>query len=287
MANDPNYAHPEALVSSEWLATNLHNPKVRIVDATYHLPTAKRDPRAEYNAEHIPGAAFFDVDGISDPAIDLPHMIPKPADFAAAVSALGIGNEHHVICYDAHGLMSAARAWWMFRLYGHDRVSVLDGGLPKWKREGRPVDGKPVAPTKADFVARFRPELVRVKDDVKANIGSKSAQVLDARSAGRFRGTDPEPRAGLRSGHIPGSCNLPYNQLVSPADQTVLPAADLRTKFQAAGIDPARPVITSCGSGVTACVLALGLHLIGANNVAIYDGSWSEWGLPGDTPVVT
>lgn len=287
MANDPNYVHPEALISSEWLAAHLGDPKVRVIDATYHLPTAKRDPRAEYNAEHIPGAAFFDVDGISDPNNDLPHMIPKPADFAAAASALGIGNDHHVVCYDSHGLMSAARAWWMFRLYGHDRVSVLDGGLAKWKREGRPVDGKPIAPTKTDFVARFRPELVRLKEEVKTNIASKAAQVLDARSAGRFRGTDPEPRAGLRSGHIPGSCNLPYNQLVNPADQTVLPAAELRAKFQAAGIDPAKPVITSCGSGVTACVLALGLHLVGADNVAIYDGSWSEWGLPGDTPVET
>ena len=287
MANDPSYAHPEALVSSEWLAAHLNDPKVRVVDATYHLPTAKRDPRAEYNAEHIPGAAFFDVDGISDPSVDLPHMIPKPADFAAAVSALGIANDHHVICYDSYGLMSAARAWWMFRLYGHDKVSVLDGGLAKWKREGRPVDGKPIAQVKTSFTAHFRPELVRLKDDVKANIGSKAAQVLDARSAGRFQGKDPEPRAGLRGGHIPGSCNLPYNQLVSPADQTVLPAAELRAKFQAAGIDPAKPVITSCGSGVTACVLALGLHLIGAGNVAIYDGSWSEWGLPGDTPVVT
>ncbi len=287
MANDPNYVHPEALVSNEWLAARLNDPKVRVVDATYHLPTARRDPRAEYAAEHIPGAAFFDVDGISDPSIDLPHMIPKPADFAAAVSALGIGNDHHVVCYDSYGLMSAARAWWMFRLFGHDRVSVLDGGLAKWKREGRPTDGKPVPPGKTNFVARLRPELVRVKDDVKANIGSKSAQVLDARSAGRFRATDPEPRAGLRGGHIPGSCNLPYNQLVSPADQTVLPAAELRAKFQVAGIDPARPVITSCGSGVTACVLALGLHLIGASSVAVYDGSWSEWGLPGDTPVET
>ena len=287
MANDPAYVHPEALVSSEWLVAHLGNSKVRVVDATYHLPTAKRDPRAEYNAEHIPGAAFFDVDGISDPSIDLPHMIPKPADFATAVSALGIANDHHVVCYDSYGLMSAARAWWMFRLYGHDRVSVLDGGLAKWKREGRPVDGKPIAQVKTNFTARFRPELVRAKADVKANIASKAAQVLDARSAGRFQGKDPEPRAGLRGGHIPGSCNLPYNLLVDAETKVVLPAAQLKAKFAEAGIDPAKPVITSCGSGVTACVLALGLHLIGAANVAVYDGSWSEWGLPGDTPVET
>jgi thiosulfate/3-mercaptopyruvate sulfurtransferase len=286
MANDPAYVHPEALVSTEWLAAHLNDPNVRVVDATYHLPTAKRDPRAEYVAEHIPGAAFFDVDGISDPTTDLPHMIPKPADFAAAVSALGIGNDQHVICYDSYGLMSAARAWWMFRLFGHDKVSVLDGGLPKWKREGRPVDNKPRVPAKSSFVAQFRPDLVRSKTDVKANIASKAAQVLDARSAGRFAGKDPEPRAGLRGGHIPDSRNLPYNQLVG-SDNTVLPAAELKAKFSAAGIDPNRPVITSCGSGVTACVLFLGLHLIGADKVAVYDGSWSEWGLPGDTPVVT
>ncbi len=287
MANDPAYVHPEALVSTEWLAAHLNDPKVRVVDATYHLPTAKRDPRAEYTAEHIAGASFFDVDGISDPTNDLPHMIPKPADFSAAVSALGIGNDDHVVCYDSYGLMSAARAWWMFRLFGHDKVSVLDGGLPKWKREGRPVDGKPVIAPKKTFTARFRPELVRKKEDVKDNLASRAAQVLDARSAGRFKGADPEPRAGLRGGHIPGSCNLPYNLLLDPDTKAVLPAAGLKAKFAEAGIDPARPVITSCGSGVTACVLALGLHLIGADKVAVYDGSWSEWGLPGDTPVAS
>lgn len=286
MANDPSYVHPEALVSSEWLAAHLDDPKVRVVDATYHLPTAKRDPRAEYKAEHISGATFFDVDGISDPTNDLPHMIPGAADFAKAVEALGIGNDDHVVCYDSYGLMSAARAWWMFRLFGHDKVSVLDGGLPKWKREGRPVDGKPVSPPKTRFDAKLRPALVRSKADVKGNVASKGAQVLDARSVGRFQGKDPEPRAGLRGGHIPGSCNLPFNQLIG-ADQTVLPAAELKAKFAAAGIDPTKPVITSCGSGVTACVLFLGLHLIGADKVAVYDGSWSEWGLPGDTPVAT
>jgi thiosulfate/3-mercaptopyruvate sulfurtransferase len=287
MANDPAYVHPEALVSTEWLAAHLHDANVRLVDATYHLPTAKRDPRAEYTAEHIPGAAFFDIDGISDPTVDLPHMLPNQADFAAAVGALGIGNGDHVVCYDVYGLMSAARAWWMFRIFGHDRVSVLNGGLPKWKREGRPVEAKPVAPARKGFIARFRPELVRSKRDVLANLDSAVEQVLDARAAGRFRGVDPEPRAGLRGGHIPHSANLPYNQLVNSTDQTILPAAELKQRFAAAGIDPAKPIVTSCGSGVTACVLALGLHLVGAEKVAVYDGSWSEWGLPGDTPVVT
>ncbi len=287
MANDPAYVHPEALISTEWLAAHLRDPDVRVVDATYHLPTAKRDARAEYVASHIPGAAFFDVDSISDPTVDLPHMIPKPADFAAAVGALGIGNGHRVVCYDAYGLMSAARAWWMFRLFGHDRVAILDGGLPKWKREGRPLDTVPVRPEKTDFTPRFRPELVRSKGEVLANLNKTGDQVLDARAAGRFRGTDPEPRAGLRGGHIPGSCNLPYNQLVDPATLTVLPAAALKARFVEAGIDPTKPVITSCGSGVTACVLTFGLYLIGSEKVAVYDGSWSEWGLPGDTPVAT
>jgi thiosulfate/3-mercaptopyruvate sulfurtransferase len=281
------YAHDDALVSTEWLAAHLNDPKVRIVDATYHLPHLKRDARAEYAAAHIPGAVFFDVDGISDPASSLPHMLPKPAEFAATVGALGIGNDDLVVAYDTYGLVSAARPWWMFRSFGHDRVAVLDGGLPKWKREGRPVDGKAVTPPAKTFSARFRPELVRSKADVLANVKSRAAQVLDARSAGRFKGTDPEPRQGLRGGHIPGSCNLPYNLLVDKDALTVLPAAALKAKIAEAGINPAKPVITSCGSGVSACVLALGFYLIGVDKVAVYDGSWSEWGLPGDTPVET
>lgn len=287
MADDPAYAHPEALVSTGWLAAHLNDPKVRVVDATYHLPTMKRDPRAEYAAGHIPGAAFFDVDGIADPTTDLPHMIPTAEDFAAAVGALGIGNDDFVVCYDSYGLMSAARAWWMFRLYGHDRVAVLDGGLPKWQAEGRPIESQPVSPARKAFTARLRPEMVRRKGDIQANLATRAEQVLDARSAGRFRGTDPEPRPGLRGGRIPGSRNLPFTQLLDPVSKTVLPAAGLRAQFAQAGIDASRPIVTSCGSGVTACALALGLHLIGADKVAVYDGSWSEWGLPGDTPVET
>jgi thiosulfate/3-mercaptopyruvate sulfurtransferase len=281
------YVHGDALVSTEWLAAHLNDPHVRVLDASYHLPHLKRDARAEYAAAHIPGAIFFDVDGISDHSSSLPHMLPKEANFAAAVGALGIGNDDFVVAYDSYGLMSAARAWWMLRAFGHDRVAVLDGGLPKWRREGRPVDDRAVTPQPKSFAARFRPELVRSKDAVLANLKSHAAQVLDARSAGRFRGTDPEPRAGLRGGRIPGSCNLPYNLLVDKESLTVLPAPVLEAKFSEAGIDPAKPVITSCGSGVTACVLALGLYLIGAEKVAVYDGSWSEWGLPGETPVET
>lgn len=277
-----------SLVSTQWLADRLGQPGIVVVDATYHLPNVPRDARAEYAREHIPGAQFFDVDGISDPDSDLPHMLPLPADFARAVEALGIGSDDHVVAYDGYGLMSAARPWWMFRAFGHDRVSVLDGGLPQWKREGRPLSAEPSTPAPGKrFTARLRPELVRSKDQLLANLSTQAEQVLDARAAGRFQGTAPEPRQGLRSGHIPGSRNLPFTRLLDPAVQTMLPADKLKQLFQEAGIDPAKPVVTSCGSGVTACVLALGLEQIGARRVAIYDGSWSEWGLPGNTPVET
>lgn len=281
MANVP----PGPLVSTLWLAEHLGRPDVVVVDATYHLPTVKRDARAEFAAAHIPGAAFFDVDGIADHGSDLPHMLPTPLEFAKAMEAIGIGSDSMAVAYDAYGLMSAARAWWMLRAFGHDRVAVLDGGLPKWKAEGRPVEGGAAKPRPAHFVPHFRPALVRSKAEMLVNLASRAAQVVDARSAGRFRGSEPEPRAGLRGGHIPGSASVPFNTLLDPETKTVLRPEDIRARFAAAGIDPARPIVASCGSGVTACVLALGLNLIGARDVAVYDGSWSEWGLPGDTPV--
>lgn len=281
------YAHPESLVSTEWLAGRLNDPDVRVLDATYHLPTAKRDPRAEYLAQHIPGAGFFDVDGIADDATDLPHMIPAPAVFEAEMRALGISKGTRVVVYDSYGWQSAARAWWSLRLFGHDAVALLDGGLPKWLAEGRPVQAGPVAPKPGDFVAKFRPELLRSKAQMVANVASKAEQVLDARAAGRFEGTAPEPRPGLRGGHIPGSRNLPMGDLVDPATKRLKSAEDLAKLYKDAGIDATKPVATTCGSGVTACGLAFGLHLIGADKVAVYDGSWSEWGLPDGPPIAT
>lgn len=282
-----HYANADAMISTEALAARLGGPDLVVLDATFHLPTAKRDARAEFAREHIPGARFFDIDAIADPATDLPHMLPSPEDFANAAGALGVDDDVEVVVYDTHGISSAPRAWWMLRIFGHRRTRVLDGGLPKWKREGRPVTDIDSPATPRRFVPRFNTAGVRNKGDVWANIGSRQEQVLDARSAGRFRGVDPEPRPGLRGGHIPGSCSLPYNLLIDPKTQTILPADALRARFLEAGIDLARPVITSCGSGVTACVLAFGLHLLGHDRVAVYDGSWAEWGLPGDTPVET
>lgn len=281
------YAHPEALVSTEWLAAHLNDPSVRVLDGTYHLPTAKRDPRAEYLAQHIPGAGFFDIDGIADDATDLPHMIPAPAVFEAEMRKLGISKGTRVVVYDSYGWQSAARVWWSLRVFGHDDVALLDGGLPKWLAEGRAVQAGPVAPKPGDFAAKFRPELVRSKAQMVANIASKAEQVLDARAAGRFEGTAPEPRPGLRGGHIPGSRNLPMGSLVDPKTMRLKPAEELAKLYAGAGIDVTKPVATTCGSGVTACGLAFGLYLIGAEKVAIYDGSWSEWGLPDGPPVAT
>ena len=281
------YAHPEALVSTEWLARHRNAPDLRIVDATWHMPGSGRDARAEYEARHIPGAVFFDIDEIADETSKLPHMLPSPEKFSARVRKLGLGDGNRIVVYDAHGMMSAARVWWTFRVMGHKDVAVLDGGMPKWLAEGRPVEDTPAPPRERHFSARLNHTLVKDKAAITRNLRRPRFQLLDARSAGRFEGTDPEPWPGRRSGHVPGSRNLPYTELLDPTDKTFLPAEALTTKFQAAGIDLTKPVATSCGSGVTAAILALGLHLIGHEDVAVYDGSWAEWGLPGDTPVAT
>ena len=281
------YVNDDALVETDWLAKHLGTPEVRVLDASYYLPNEGRDTKAEFAASRIPGAAFFDIDAIADADNPLPHMLPSAEQFARQVGALGIGSDDHVVVYDTAGLFSAARAWWMFRVFGHDRVAVLSGGMPKWLAEGRPTEGGDTAPAAAEFTARFRPGMVRSIEDMRANLESAAAQVLDARGAGRFAGTEPELRAGLRSGHIPGSRNLPYPKLADSTSKVVLDPAALGERFASAGIDLGRPVITTCGSGVTACALALGLHLLGHGEVAVYDGSWTEWGGRDDTPVET
>lgn len=277
----------DALVSTEWLAENLGAPDLRVVDGSYYLPGEGLDPRQEFEAQHIPGAVFFDIDAIKDPDSDLPHMLPPPHIFSSKVRKLGLGDGLRIVVYDQRGLFSAPRVWWTFRAFGHEEVAVLDGGLPKWLNEGRPVEEGPARAEERHFTPRQNSLLVRDRAQVLANLDSRAEQVLDARSAARFEGSAPEPRQGLRSGHIPGSRNLPFTDIIARDSQTLLPDDALRARFEGAGIDLERPVVTTCGSGVTAAVLALGLHRIGHRAVAVYDGSWSEWGLPGDTPVET
>jgi len=282
-----SYANPDALVSTDWLAEHQNDPGVVVLDGTYHLPTAKRDAAAEFLETHIPGAVRFDIDDICDPDDPLPHMLPSPERFAEKVAALGVSNADRVIVYDVYGMQSAARGWWMFRIFGHDNVAVLDGGMAKWIAEGRPTESGETAPTPASFTASFRPELVRSRDDIRANIETAGYAVFDVRAAGRFAGTEPEPREGMRSGHIPGSVSLPFQVLLNPEDKTFKPADEIRAVLEQNGLDLSRPAAASCGSGVTACILALGAHLVGKSDVAVYDGSWSDWGSRNDTPVET
>ena len=277
---------PGALVSTEWLAGHLKDSSVRVVDGTWHMPQLQRDPRREFEEAHIPGAVFFDIDRIADRSTPLPHMLPGAAQFGRQVGELGISNADLVVVYDLRGVISAALVWWTFRAMGHDRVAVLDGGLRKWRAEGRPVETGQAKVTRRRFSARLRRHLVRDLQHMRRNINSRSEQTLDARSHGRFVGTEPEPREGLRGGHIPGSLNLPYDMLYRP-ESTLLPPDGLRQAFAAAVVDLDKPVVTTCGSGITAAVLALGLHLVGHKKVAVYDGSWTEWAGHADTPVET
>jgi thiosulfate/3-mercaptopyruvate sulfurtransferase len=284
----PGGADPlPALVSTEWLGQRLGRPALRVLDTSWYLPTAGRDPRAEYAAAHIPGALYFDLDAVSDRASPLPHMLPETATFARAMSALGLHDGDDLVVYDGSGTnISAARAWWTFRVFGHPRVAVLDGGLSKWQREGRPLEPGAVGLPPGRFTAAFDRAVVRDLAAVRALMAEPVEQIVDMRSAGRFEGTEPEPRAGLRGGHIPGSRNLPFNELVAP-DGTLLPADALRRRLAAAGIDASRPLVATCGSGTSACTLILALHLLGHDRVALYDGSWAEWGGRDDTPIAT
>lgn len=273
------------LVSTQWLADHLDAPDVDVLDASWHLPTAGRDAKAEFLEEHIPGANFFDIDDLSDEASDLPHMLPSPIKFSSRMRKMGIGDGKRIVVYDTAGLFSAARAWWMFRIFGHLDVVILDGGLKKWKAEGLPLaDGRPAPRQERHFSARQQSTMVRDKDDILAVIGNASAQIADARSPGRFSGAEPEPRAGLRSGHMPGAACVHYARLLNE-DGTVKDEPAIRQAFTDAGIDLSRPVVTTCGSGVTAAILTLGLNLIGHADNALYDGSWSEWGGLADVPV--
>jgi len=281
----------DPLVSTGWLAERLGDPDIRVVDGSWWMPAEARSGHAEFLEAHIPGAVFFDIDKIADPHTDLPHMLPSPEAFAQAAGRLGLSREATIVAYDTFGVRAAARVWWTLRVMGFEKVFVLDGGLRAWQAEGRPTESGEAAPRPATVGHAFEPALLRNVDDIRALIGSKDAQIVDAqivdaRGAPRFRGEVPEPRAGLRSGHMPGARNVPFDSLLEP-DGRMKPAAELAEIFRAASVDLDQPVVTTCGSGITASVLALALARLGRDRAAVYDGSWTEWGGLADTPVVT
>ena len=273
------------LVPTDWLADHLHDPDLRIVDASWYMPASVRDPDAEYAAAHIPGAVRFNPDVIADTSIPLPHMLASPETFAEAAGALGISETDTIVVYDGAGLFSAARVWWNFRIMGASKVFVLDGGLPKWTAEGRPLATGTMAAPRASFTPKFNPEGVADVSRVLASLDSADIQVVDVRSGERFRGEAPEPRPGLRSGHMPGALNLPFNELIDKGQ--LRDVETLRAIVAKAGIDAKKPVIASCGSGITAPLLTLAIAAIGGIEGAVYDGSWTEWGGRDDLPVVT
>lgn len=281
MADDP-----KTLVSTDWLATHLKDPDLRVLDASWYLPDMGRDSRAEFDQAHIPGARFFDIDDISDQRSDLPHMAPPAEKFVSRMRAMGIGDGHQVVVYDGAGLFSAARVWWLFRLMGKTDVAVLDGGFGKWQSEGRPVEDMPPIMRDRHMTVSRQNQIVRDVTQVAAAAKLGDYEIIDARSPARFRGDDPEPRPGLRAGHIPGSKNVHYQTLLND-DGTMQDIQSLQTVFQSAGVDLGKPIITSCGSGVTAAILYLALERMGVSRLSLYDGSWAEWGMYPDLKVET
>lgn len=272
-------------VSTDWLADRVGDPDIAIVDGSWHLPTLERDARAEYLAAHIPGAVFFDIDAVADTTVSLPHMLPTADAFAAAAGALGIDDRQRIVVYDTPGLSSAPRVWWTFKIMGAADVVILDGGLTKWQAEGRPVEAGESSRPPRRFNARLDADAVRNLDQVRDNVTAGTFQFVDARSRERFRGEAAEPRPGVRSGRVPGSTNLPYPELI--ADGRLKDPDSVRRAFADAGVDLDRPIVTSCGSGVTAAILTLALETIGVSGTALYDGSWAEWGGRDDTEVAT
>jgi thiosulfate/3-mercaptopyruvate sulfurtransferase len=277
----------DPLVSTEWLAAHIDDANVRVVDATFKLPGVLPLPKDDYLAAHIPSAVFFDVDAVSDHSNPLPHMFPGAEQFGRDVGNLGISNADTVVVYDSGGWVAAPRAWWMFLSYGHDKIRVLNGGLKKWRAEGCPVQSGEIKAKPATFKATFDARRVRSMQQMIDNVASKAEQVIDARAPDRFEGRVAEPRPGLRSGHIPASRNVPYNQLFDALTGAMKPLDELRKAFVGAGVDPDRPIVTSCGSGVSAAVLTLALYRLGVRGTALYDGSWSEWGQANGPPVAT
>lgn len=277
---------PKTLVSTDWLAKHLKDPDLRVLDASWYLPADARNPKAEYDEAHIPGARFFDIDEISDARSDLPHMAPPIEKFMSRMRAMGVGDGHQVVVYDGAGIMSAPRVWWLFKLMGQENVAVLDGGLPKWLAEDRPTEDMPPIARDRHMTVRFQNQLVRDVTQVAHASKLGSPQIVDARAAARFRGEAPEPREGLRAGHIPKSRNVPFSTLLSDG-QTMKSVDETRAVFEAAGVDLAKPIITSCGSGITAAVLALALERLGHSDWSLYDGSWAEWGMFPTVPIAT
>ncbi len=280
------HSDPKTLVSTDWLAAHINDPDLRIIDASWYLPGSGHDPKAEYEASHIPGARFFDIDEIADLRSELPHTVPPVEKFMSRMRAKGVGDGHQVVVYDGAGLLSAARVWWLFRLMGQFDIAILDGGMPKWQAEGREIED--MAPILRDRHMNVRRQAHMVRDVTHVAAAAKLGDhdILDARSPGRFQGTEPEPREGLRAGHIPGSKNLYYRELLN-ADMTMKDPAGLKATFDAAGADLTKPIITTCGSGVTACIIDLALERLGHSRHAVYDGSWAEWGMYNDLNVET